>query len=178
MPRKPESQIVLVFQGGGALGAYQGEVYEQLAAHGFQADWVVGTSIGAINAALIAGNPPERRLQPWLNAGGRFDTVTRGVPGFFVPRRNGLLNIDQPVPTQDASFYDTSPLLATLEELVDFDHLNEGPVRCTVCAVEVASGELKVFDSRKERLSALHIMASGPSGLSAHHDQGPGLLGR
>ena len=53
---------ILLLQGGGALGAYHGGVYEGLAAEGFAPDWVVGISIGAINAALIAGNAPERRV--------------------------------------------------------------------------------------------------------------------
>src|SRR5690242_16801478 len=63
--KRPEKRphTVLVFQGGGALGAYQAGVFEALCEHGIAPDWVVGTSIGAINAALIAGNPPERRLE-------------------------------------------------------------------------------------------------------------------
>ncbi len=184
-----QAQTVLVLQGGGALGAYQGGVYEVLSQHGLQPDWVVGTSIGAINSALVAGNPPEKRLarlkefwsvvarqeacidplwapfadwlSPWLRAGGFLDTLTRGVPGFFVPRQGAAINIAQSVPTPEASFYDTTPLQATLERLVDFDYLNAGHVRCTVCAVSVATGELAVFDSAKQRLTAQHIMASG-----------------
>ena len=61
--RKRDGQIVLVFQGGGALGAYQAGVYQALHEAGIEPDWVIGTSIGAINAALIAGNPPEKRLK-------------------------------------------------------------------------------------------------------------------
>lgn len=182
-------QTVLVLQGGGALGAYQGGVYEMLAEHGYHPDWVVGTSIGAINSALIAGNPPELRLArlqafwhqvaradvkldasfapytawlgPLIKVGSFMDTLTRGIPGFFVPRQGVLLDIEKQVPTPEASFYDTSPLHATLERLVDFDYLNEGHVRCTVCAVEVSTGEMVVFDSAKERLTPKHIMASG-----------------
>src|SRR6202158_3044859 len=60
--RKKLGQIVLVLQGGGALGAYQAGVYEALQEVGIEPDWVIGTSIGAINASLIAGNPPENRL--------------------------------------------------------------------------------------------------------------------
>lgn len=182
-------QTVLVLQGGGALGAYQGGVYQVLAEHGYQPHWVVGTSIGAINSALIAGNPPERRLErlqtfweqvargdsigypalspfapwltPWFKAGSFIDTLTRGIPGFFVPRPGATFNLDQAVATQQASFYDTSPLKDTLERLVDFDYLNEQHVRCTVCAVEVSTGELVSFDSAKQLLTPQHIMASG-----------------
>ena len=191
-PSKPspsQPQTVLVLQGGGALGAYQGGVFEVLAENGFQPNWVVGTSIGAINSAIIAGNPPERRLArlqefwqtvgradaltnsamgpftawlgPWIKANSFIDTISRGIPGFFVPRQGASFNITQQVPTPETSFYDTSPLHATLERLVDFDYLNEAHVRCTVCAVEVSTGELVVFDSAKERLTPQHIMASG-----------------
>ena len=187
-PPKP-AQNVLVLQGGGALGAYQGGVFEVLTEHGLQPDWVVGTSIGAINSAIIAGNPPERRLErlrefwhlvgrddplaafasnpftawlaPWLNASEVWTTITRGIPGFFEPRSGGAADLARQVPTCAASFYDTSPLRATLEKLVDFDYLNAHHVRCTVCAVAVASGELVAFDSRTRRLAPEHIMASG-----------------
>ncbi|MEX8495988.1 patatin-like phospholipase family protein [Sphaerotilus sp.] len=190
MPFKPDApRTVIVLQGGGALGAYQGGVCETLAAHGYPPDWLVGTSIGAINSAILAGNPPERRmerlrafwqrvgredtlagwsnhplaawLQPWMAAGGLWDTMIRGVPGFFEPRQGAALNINQDVPPAQASFYDTSPLQRTLEELVDFDYLNAGHVRCTVCAVDVATAEMTVFDSARQRLTAQHIMASG-----------------
>src|SRR5271157_2431183 len=61
-PRPPFEQIALVLQGGGALGAYQAGVYEALAERDIHPDWVAGISIGAINAAIIAGNPPEERV--------------------------------------------------------------------------------------------------------------------
>jgi NTE family protein len=185
--RRP--QTVLVLQGGGALGAYQGGVYETLAAHGHEPDWVVGTSIGAINGALIAGNPPEHRLSrlrefwqlvgreevlspwvmnpftawlfPWLEGQGLWQTLLQGIPGFFQPRVGALLDINQRVPTADASFYDTSPLRQTLQRLVDFDYLNERHVRCTVCAVDISAGELVSFDNRRQTLLPEHIMASG-----------------
>ena len=196
--RHPESkrrpaQTVLVLQGGGALGAYQGGVFEALHEHDLQPNWVVGTSIGAINAALIAGNPPERRLErlrefwqlvgrdsalkgwsgnplfpslepllaPWLAASELWSTVAQGVPGFFVPRAGSLLDINRPRPTTDVGFYDTMPLRDSLLRLVDFDYLAQRHVRCTVCAVQVASGELVTFDNRKQRLTPEHIMASG-----------------
>jgi len=190
-------QTVLVLQGGGALGAYQGGVFETLATDGFSVDWVVGTSIGAINSAIIAGNPPRRRLErlrefwqfvgrpdeldrfaagplapwfaPWAKMGNFMETLTRGIPGFFAPRPGASLNIEQQVPVPQASFYDTEPLQSTLERLIDFDYLNAGHVRCTVCAVEVSSGKLVVFDSARMRLTAQHIMASGalPPGFPA-----------
>ena len=62
---RPErcDRIALVLQGGGALGAYQGGVYQALQEVGLEPDWVAGVSIGAINGAIIAGNPPEQRIQ-------------------------------------------------------------------------------------------------------------------
>ena len=180
---------VLVLQGGGALGSYQGGVYEALNAAGLTPQWVVGTSIGAINGAIIAGNPPERRLErlhefwqlvgrddpfarcaanpftawlaPWLSTGELWQTISQGIPGFFEPRRGSTLDLGRTVQTQDASFYDTAPLRATLERLVDFDYLNAGHVRCSVCAVAVGSGEPVTFDNHKRRLTPEHIMASG-----------------
>ena len=188
-PRSDAIRQVLVLQGGGALGSYQGGVYEALSAHGMLPQWVVGTSIGAINGAIIAGNPPERRLErlhefwqlvgrddplapwqsnpftawlaPWLSAGELWQTVSQGIPGFFEPRRSGSFDLGRTVQTQDASFYDTRQLRATLERLVDFDYLNAGHVRCSVCAVAVGSGEPVTFDNHKRRLTPEHIMASG-----------------
>src|SRR5689334_24443570 len=64
---KLPGQVVLVLQGGGALGAYQVGVYQALHEAGIEPDWVIGTSIGAINAALLCGNRPEHRIER-LNA--------------------------------------------------------------------------------------------------------------
>ena len=63
LPRPPFECIALLLQGGGALGAYQAGIYEALAESGLEPNWIAGISIGAINAAIIAGNPPETRVQ-------------------------------------------------------------------------------------------------------------------
>ncbi len=181
-------QNVLVLQGGGALGAYQGGAYEGLVAHDINIDWVVGTSIGAINGVIIAGNRPEHRvekmhafwqrvardaptlfpffatpdwLRPWSNATRLWDTISNGVPGFFTPRPNSTWDINKNGPSSQASFYDTSPLETTLNELVNFKYLNEHHVRLTVSAVDIATGELKKFDNTVDKITAKHIMASG-----------------
>ena len=180
-------RIVLVLQGGGALGAYQAGVYQALHEHDLVPDWIVGTSIGAINAALIAGNEQANRLQRvkafwdrvahpdsvdmslvgdslrrsniWFNT---VDTVMRGAPGFFAPRWFSGFPFGMSVAPEEASFYDTSPLTATLNELVDFDYLNaEGGMRLTVNAVKVRTGELAHFDSHSGALRADHVRASG-----------------
>ena len=185
-----EAQIALVLQGGGALGAYQGGAFAGLAEHGFKIDWVVGTSIGAINGAIIAGNPPEQRVEklkafwdyvaqdepsliphlgtadwmrPWTNAMKNYNTLSKGIPGFFRPRRGATWNMTRTVIATEASFYDTSPLEDTLNRFVDFDYLNAGHVRFTVCAVDIATGEIAIFDngSNTPRITAKHVMASG-----------------
>jgi NTE family protein len=175
--KPPRAELrVLVQQGGGALGAYQAGVYERLAAAKLGPDWVVGISIGAINGALIAGNPPQRRAERlrefwervsvpgwgWLPGQdwSSHYAMTFGVPGFFSPR---LTPAALAAPGSDAalSYYDTAPLKATLEELVDFDRLNQGGVRLSVGAVEVSSGDEHWFDTAHERITVDHILASG-----------------
>ena len=187
--------IVLVLQGGGALGAYQAGVYQALHEHALEPDWVVGTSIGAINGALIAGNRRDERVARlkafWdmvahpdlldmarVTDWGRlanirlntFDVVMRGVPGFFAPRGLSPFVVGLPDDPARASFYDSAPLRRTLESLVDFDYLNAaGGMRFTVSAVNVGTGQLRHFDSRSGTLTADHVRASGalPPGLPA-----------
>lgn len=184
-------QVALVLQGGGALGSYQAGVFEALAAVAIEPDWVAGISIGAVNAAIIAGNPPERRvarlrtfwdeMTSWLPSFPILpDDLVRefvhewsagfvamvGVPGFFGPRFVPPM-FAVPGSCEALSFYDSSPLKATLDRLVDWDLVNDGPVRLSVGAVDVESGNFRYFDSKHERLDARHVMASGalPPGL-------------
>ena len=182
---RPEEKIVLVLQGGGALGAYQAGAYETLCEAGEIPTWVAGTSIGAVNGAIIAGNPPQRRVQRlrefWERVSSRLlawplsndDNLRRifnetsavlvaagGAPGFFEPRVPPAVLMPQGTP-EAISLYDTEPLRATLEELVDFDLLNSGAVRLSVGAVQVLSGNMKYFDTQKMRIGPEHIMASG-----------------
>ena len=181
--RADYGQVVLVLQGGGALGAYQAGVYEALHVSGIEPDWVIGTSIGAINAALIAGNDGSRRLERlrqfwslvespenWLSAfrgiglGNTFanlSTVTRGIPAFFEPNPNAMFGTRFKVGAEQASYYSTDPLRRTLAELVDFAALAGGPTRLTVGAVNACSGAMRYFDSRDEPLGVEHVMASG-----------------
>jgi NTE family protein len=177
-------QVVLVLQGGGALGAYQVGVYEALHESGITPDWVIGTSIGAINGALIAGNRPEHRLERlhafwsrleqnsamhnalklWPGAGNviaNIDTLMRGIPGFFSPNMQALLGAYAPLGVEGASYYTTAQLRDTLNGLVDFECLAEHRTRLTVGAVNVRTGAMRYFDSRDTALSAEHVMASG-----------------
>jgi NTE family protein len=188
--RPPFECIALVLQGGGALGAYQGGVYEALADASLHPDWVAGISIGAINAALIAGNAPEVRVEKlrkfwetvtadplanwfvapvhlggdlvrnWANHWHAAAAAIHGAPGLFTPRP--VPAYFAPAGTADAtSFYDTSSLKTTLERLVDFDRINSGEIRFSVGAVNVATGNFVYFDNRTHEIRPEHIMASG-----------------
>lgn len=184
-PKGNAEKNVLVLQGGGALGAYQGGAYEALAAAGLEPEWVAGISIGAINSAIIAGNPPERRIKRlrefWELVSSRLtlpplatDSTSRklfnetsaalvastGAPGFFEPRLPPALFMP-PGTVQAISIYDTAALKSTLLELVDFDLLNSGKIRFSVGAVEVATGNMRYFDSANDEIKPEHIMASG-----------------
>jgi NTE family protein len=176
-------QVVLVLQGGGALGAYQGGVYQALHEAGVEPDWIVGTSIGAINASIIAGNKPEDRMPrinefwqrveacdywgafpAWAGAGDALSawmTLTSGISGFFEPHTRAFYGAHTPLGPDCAGYYSTAPLRKTLEELVDFDFLNRSKVRLTVGAAHVRSSVMHYFDSRDMPLTVSHIMASG-----------------
>jgi NTE family protein len=194
--------IALVLQGGGALGAYQAGVFQGLYEAGIEPNWLAGISIGALNTAIIAGNPPEKRverlLQFWeticqpafgpplpafieqaffnsseavrkaFTATQAMGAIVEGQKGFFVPR------FPPPLPTvsgppQLASYYDTTPLKATLEALCDFDRINSGEIRVSVGAVNCGTGNFAYFDNKHTKLRPEHFMASGalPPGFAA-----------
>ena len=201
--RPPFEQVALLLQGGGALGSYQAGVYQALHEAGIEPDWVAGISIGAINSAIIAGNPPAHRLdrlrdfwetvsaapfgvpdpigldsagdlaREWVNQFRAFGVLVGGAPQFFAPR---------PLPpflaprgsTEALSYYDTAPLRATLERLVDFDLLGHGPTRLSVGAVNVRTGNFVYFDSASHRIGPEHVIASGslPPGFPATEIEG------
>ncbi|WJR77648.1 DUF3734 domain-containing protein [Bradyrhizobium sp. NP1] len=184
------AQRVLVLQGGGALGSYQAGAFQALCRAGFEPEWIAGISIGAINAAIIAGNEPDKRLPrlkefwemvsapvPWnppvvtdrgrsvFNETSAALIATFGVPGFFVPRI-------PPAPLwpkgteQALSYYDTGPLKRTLERLVDFDLINDLKCRLSVGAVNISTGNFRYFDNIEfkrlgKQIGPEHIMASG-----------------
>lgn len=192
--RLPDN-IALLLQGGGALGSYQAGVYQGLHEAGIAPNWLAGISIGAFNTAIIAGNPPELRVdalrefwdtisQPamlpattfgqeahfgdmgerfdgWLDTWEAWRSMVEGQHGFYRPRPwLGQSALVAPGPAA-ASLYDTSPMIGTLERMVDFDRLNDGDLRVSVGAVNVATGNLEYFDNTRTRLDARHILASG-----------------
>jgi len=184
---RPEgcNRVALVLQGGGALGAYQAGVYQALHESNIEPDWVCGVSIGAINSALIAGNPPEKRLERlhtfwdritsrkiWhytpdgdifrkaRNFTSSLMTTTLGQPGFFTPHQTNPWF--SPTGARTAtSYYDTTPLRESLLELVDFDRINSKKMRFAVGAVNVLSGNFIYFDNAHDEIVPEHIMASG-----------------
>ena len=187
--RPPFERIALILSGGGALGSYQAGVYQALAERNLHPDWVAGISIGAVNAALIAGNPSERRVDRlrefWetvsgppsgaryfaglkihdsfrriVNHGRSVEALLAGAPGFF------KLRVPPPYLNRNSrlevlSYYDLAPLKSTLERLVDFDLINAGATRFSACAVHVRSGDAVRFDSTTCQISPEHVMASG-----------------
>jgi NTE family protein len=180
----PGEKIVLVLQGGGALGAYQAGAFEAMSEAGLVPDWIAGISIGAINGALIAGNRPEQRIARlrrfWQRVseglsgkfpGGEWERVafndwsaaavlTFGVPGFFAPRLPPAFAMP-PGSAEAVSYYSTAPLRETLGELVDFDVLNGGAMRYSAGSVEIESGNFAYFDTTERRIAVEHVMASG-----------------
>jgi NTE family protein len=176
-------QTVLVLQGGGALGAYQAGVYQALHEAGIEPDWVIGTSIGAINASLIAGNDPADRLDrlkefwrrvqhspfqqamssmPFIgHVAANWFTMAGGVADFFRPNPMAFAGAHMPLGSESAAYYSTAPLEVTLGALVDFDRINRGATRLTVGAANVRTSEMRYFDSRTMPLTVRHVMASG-----------------
>jgi len=174
-------QAVLVLQGGGALGAYQAGVYEAMHEAGIEPEWVIGTSIGAITAAIITGNRPADRLprlrEFWkrLEIEGPFanwQALVRGIPAMYAPSALAWRGVTAPLGLDHASYYSTQPLRETLAPLIDFSLVNDSDTcRLTVGAVHVAAGRMRYFDSRDEPqgLNLEHVMASGalPPGFPA-----------
>ena len=187
----PFESVALVLQGGGALGAYQAGVYEALLAKGVEPSWYAGISIGAINSAILAGNPPERRIErlrefwelvtsgdggAWLAPWAEF--LTEGLMRGWLNQLSagrimaqgapGFFSPRVPPPylrpsaTPGAtSWYDCAPLRATLERLVDFDRINARDVRFSVGAVNVRTGNFAYFDNETQTIRPEHAMASG-----------------
>jgi NTE family protein len=183
-------QIVLLLQGGGALGSYQAGVYQALAEADLHPNWVAGISIGAINAAIIAGNAPNKRVDRlrdfwetvstsplgipyfksielpnafvhhFVNQVRAVNILLFGAPHFFIPRMPPATLWPAGTPDK-ASYYDTTPLKTALERLVDFDRINAGGMRFSVGAVNVGTGNFAYFDTTTHRIRPEHVMASG-----------------
>jgi NTE family protein len=191
LQRPPFDCIALVLQGGGALGAFQAGVYQALAEANLRPDWIAGISIGAINAALIAGNAPEVRLEKlrafWEQVTTQLLFDPFGIGHYWLRGDLGhvFLNglragatilegapgffkprlvppyLSPPGTIEATSWYDTAPLRSTLERLVDFDRINSGEMRFSVGAVNIRTGNFVYFDSTTHTIRPEHVMASG-----------------
>jgi NTE family protein len=178
-----EIRVVLLLSGGNALGAYQAGAYEAMQEAGLAPDLVVGASIGAINGALVCGNPPDRRLsrlrafwgvdeseltstkalsysEDWRRTAAALTSALAGLPGRFSPRPLFGAAWDPLGNLEPASLYDSAPLGATLERLVDFDLLQAGAPPLTIAALDLETGEDVVFDTRTHRVGPDHLRAS------------------
>lgn len=187
MTDQPQPFHALALSGGVALGAYEAGAYAALHAAGALPRWIAGVSAGAVNGALIAGNPPERQIErlrafwrsaarepmplsafwfgaaprgPWREAeavAAALQSHLFGCPAIFRPRL-GLPSAGAP---DVSALYDLSPLRQSLENLVDFARLNSGETRFTLAATDINSGERVVFDTaRGDRIGPEHLLAS------------------
>ena len=175
-------KVAVVLAGGVGLGAYQAGAYGRLCSE-FEPDWIAAASVGAVNAAIIAGNPPDRRLQAladywkldtdyianrgeaepreafvsWLNVANWMSALQSrlmGAPGFFNLRP---ANLSRSPP----ALYDLGPTRARLERLVDFDRLNDGGIRLSIATTNIETGDLVLFDTaRGTRIEMEHLLAS------------------
>jgi NTE family protein len=174
----------LALSGGNALGAYAAGAYEALHDAGYALDRVSGASIGAVNAAILAGNPPSQRVaklrefwqraarwSPWsavptggqmrdtLNKLQTLHTVMAGRPGLFRPRPSGFLSLLPGTPP-DVGLFDGRPLLDTLARVLDYDYLNQAALPLVIGSVDLESGEGVYFDNREQPIAPRHLLAS------------------
>jgi NTE family protein len=176
-------ELSLVLSGGSALGAYHLGACEVLLGAGLNPLWLVGTSIGAITAAILAGNEPSERIerlrsfwtiaqQPDLapmwgiprplraryNNQHAWAALLMGRPGMFSRRFPGELSLLPGMPS-DSAIMDHRPMAGTLNALIDFDRLNDGDMRVSVVTLDMESGEEVWFDNAEDRITAEHLLA-------------------
>jgi NTE family protein len=180
-------RVACVFQGGGALGAYQVGAFRAIHEKGYRPNFLAGVSIGAINSSIIAGNPYQNQVQrldefwntiaPSLwsdffsfydkfdfthhlhNHIGALHSIFHGLDGFFKPRWQTPHPLIKSTPDK-LSYYDTSELRDTLEKLIDFDLINSKSVTLCLGAVNVTTGEMEFFNNQTTTITPDHIMAS------------------
>lgn len=176
--------VSLALSGGNALGAYAAGAYVALHDAGRRVDRVSAASIGAVNGAILAGNPPHLRVQKlqefWSHAstwtlfsappsvrGAReaynrlhvMQSMVMGRPGLFATRPTGYFSLFPGTPP-DIGLFDAQPLRDTLERLVDFHYLNNGELQLTIASVDVETGEGVYFDNRVQAIRPEHVLAS------------------
>jgi NTE family protein len=156
-------RIALVLSGGGALGAYQAGAYAALENSGIRPNWIAGTAIGAINAAIIAGNLPHERTLRLRQFWQELSRRTAARPGTGFGRRlRGWLATRIPGVTGAASapLLSSSELRELVQGAVDFDRVNSGAVRLVLGAVNLLTGAETYFDNDRHVLGVEHVLAS------------------
>jgi NTE family protein len=152
-------RIALVLSGGGALGAYQAGAYAALENCGARPNWLAGTAIGAVNAAIIAGNLPHERTfrlrQFWQELGRRVaarrgSAVSRKMRDWLCGR----------TPTGERPLLRAGELRDLLRNAVDFDRINSGSIRLLLGAVNLGTGAETYFDNDRHVLGPEHVLAS------------------
>jgi NTE family protein len=159
-------RVALVLSGGGALGAYQAGAYTTLERCGVRPNWIAGTAIGAVNAAIIAGNPPhERALQLrrfWQEVGRRARRSWHGADGWAARGWSPFRRRRSVPPASSEPIVGTTELRRLIGEVVDFDRINSGNVRVVLGAMNLATGAETLFDNDRLVLGLDHVMAGTP----------------
>lgn len=181
--QKLQYETVLVMQGGGSLGAYECGVYKTLSRHGIKFDIVAGTSIGAVNAAIVAGSKsdrPDKDLEDfWMDVA---ETATASImsdglraivsssygalcgnPDIFSPtwyRTGAFYNLGYFGSTRAPYLYELASLKRTLERYVDFSKLNAKNVpRLVLTCTDIKSSKSVIFDSTATDIDVDHVVA-------------------
>jgi NTE family protein len=162
-------RIALVLSGGGALGAYQAGAYAALENCGVRPNWISGTAIGAVNAAIIAGNLPHERIfrlrQFWQglsrSVAARSDPGLRGKLRHWLAGRIPVGRRDSAeAPGRDRPVIRPGELRDLVEAAVDFDRINSGAVRIVLGALNLVTGAETYFDNDRHVLGLDHVLAS------------------
>lgn len=164
-------RIALVLSGGGALGAYQAGAYAALEKCGVRPNWIAGTAVGAINAAIIAGNVPHQRVlrlrQFWRELSGRAAKRCRGSSARWA--KAALANFLSLGPRRAGRGAHSEELLVSVADLqgligetVDFERINSGTVRVVLGAINLGTGAETFFDNDRYVLGPDHVLASSP----------------
>jgi NTE family protein len=166
-------RIALVLSGGGGLGAYQAGAYAALEHAGVRPNWIAGTAIGAVNAAIIAGNLPHERVPRLRRFWRELSRHAAGRGESWVPRRlrrwiagHATERDATPVPAEEAASerrpIEPAQLRELLHATIDFDRVNSGAVRLVLGALNLGTGAEIYFDNDRHVLGPEHVLASAP----------------
>ena len=164
-------RIALVLSGGAALGAYQAGAYAALEKCGVRPNWIAGTAIGAINAAIIAGNFPHERVgrlrQFWRElarraASPRLRSPTKWARSALTSLFSASPRVAPPQIPSEEPVISAADLRVLIGDTVDFERINAGAVRVIFGAVNLVTGAETFFDNDRHVLGPDHILAGSP----------------